>query len=78
MGNTCNGSISLFHVKFHINTPLHFLFMTERDTTPPDVSKIKICGVLEKLHKNHLLRYQFDAYFIQTSMCCYDMSQNFD
>ena len=31
--------------------------------------------ILEKSHKNQLLRYSFVVYFIQTSMCYY-MSQN--
>ena len=40
------------------------------------VFKMKICGILEKLNKNNLSRYHFVAYFKQTSMCCYYMSQN--
>ena len=35
----------------------------------------KICDVLEKLHENHILRYPFVVYFMQTSMCCYYISQ---
>ena len=40
-------------------------------------NKMKMRGILEKLNKNHLSRYLFVVYFIQTSMCCYYMSQNF-
>ena len=38
--------------------------------------KMKMCGVLEKLHKNLFLAYLLVVYFIQTSICCYYVSQN--
>ena len=39
-------------------------------------NKIKICGILEKLNKTRLSKYPLIVYFIQTSLCCYYMSQN--
>ena len=38
------------------------------------VNKMKTCHVLEKFHKNHVLRYPFFVEFIQTSMRSYCMS----